>query len=353
MEVHANISRGACASLFSRSCAVGSPAAARVAGMMRFAIRRALHSAALLLLISSFSFALLSIAPGTYVDAMRVDPSISPGTALAWRSRYGLDQPFAARYLGWLRSAFRGEFGISFAYGIPVGSLVWPRMKNTLFLTTAAATGSWLIAIPLGVAAATTRNRLLQHLIRGGTSFLFAIPDLLLALALLMLAVRARLVPAALMPGGSTSNAASGRVYELAAHMVLPLVALILVSLPVLVRHVDASVRDALRAPFITAARAYGIPDHRIWTTYALRAAANPLISLFGYSIGGLLSSSLLIEVVMGWPGLGPLLLESIFSRDVHVVIGATLTSALFLITGNLVADLLLYAADPRIRLEA
>ena len=121
-----------------------------------------------------------------------------------------------------------------------------------------------------------------------------------------------------------------------------------LISLPVVVRHVDAAVRDALRSPFIQAARAHGISRHRILMAYVLPAAANPLISLLGYSIGGLLSSSLLVEVIMGWPGLGSLLLESIFSRDVHVVIGATLVSALFLITGNVMSDLLLYAADPR-----
>jgi len=106
-------------------------------------------------------------------------------------------------------------------------------------------------------------------------------------------------------------------------------------------------------APFVQAARGHGVPRRRLWMVYTLPAAANPIISLFGYSIGGLLSSSLLIEVIMGWPGLGPMLLEAIFSRDIHVVIGATLASALFLIAGNLIADLLLYAADPRIRQES
>jgi peptide/nickel transport system permease protein len=183
-------------------------------------------------------------------------------------------------------------------------------------------------------------------------SILHALPDLLVALALLLLGVRTRMFPIGGIAGTIDSGSASARIRDLAMHLVLPVIALVLISLPVLVRHVDAAVRDALRSPFIQAARGHGIPQRRILIGYAFPAAANPLISLLGYSIGGLLSSSLLVEVIMGWPGLGSLLLESIFSRDVHVVIGATLVSALFVITGNLLADVLLYAADPRLRVE-
>ena len=320
--------------------------------MIRFAVRRALHAAVLLVVISLCSFSLLELAPGNYVDAMRLDVSISPDTAAALRSRYKLDQSLPARYVSWWGSVLRGEFGISFAYGMPVGSLLWPRMKNTLLLATMAAIALWTTGILLGVVAAITSSRVIEHLVRGFMSVLHSVPDLLIALALLLLAVRTRLFPIGGMTGLMDSGSVSAHARDLAAHLALPVTALVLISLPVVVRHVDAAVRDALRSPFIQAARAHGISRHRILMAYALPAAANPLISLLGYSIGGLLSSSLLVEVIMGWPGLGSLLLESIFSRDVHVVIGATLVSALFLITGNAISDLLLYAADPRLRVE-
>jgi peptide/nickel transport system permease protein len=322
-----------------------------MAGMIRFAVRRIFHAAVLLVLISLCSFALLQLAPGDYVDAMRLDVSISPGTAAALRSRYGLDRSLPSRYFSWWRSVVRGEFGVSFAYGMPVGSLLWPRMKNTLLLAAIAAIGSWFIGILLGIATAITPSRVLEHVIRSVMSALLSTPDVLIGLALLLLAVRTGLFPIGGM-GLIDSGSTSARARDVAAHLVLPVTALVLISVPVLVRYVEAAVRDALRSPFIQAARAHGIAPWRILTGYALAAAANPLISLFGYSIGGLVSSSLLVEVIMGWPGLGSLLLESIFSRDVHVVIGATLVSALFLITGNLIADLLLYATDPRIRVE-
>ena len=107
---------------------------------------------------------------------------------------------------------------------------------------------------------------------------------------------------------------------------------------------------EALALPSIQSARAHGIPRSRILFRYALPAAANPLISLFGFSIATLLSASLLVEVVMSWPGLGPMLLEAILARDLYVVIGAVMLSSFFLVAGNLVADVLLYLSDPRIR---
>jgi peptide/nickel transport system permease protein len=123
--------------------------------------------------------------------------------------------------------------------------------------------------------------------------------------------------------------------------------------LPVLVRYVRASVADALEAPFVRAARAHGIPERRVLYRHALPAAANPLVSLFGLSLAGLLSMSLLVEVVLSWPGLGPLLLEAILARDFYLVLGLVLASALLLVGGNLLADVLLLATDPRIRAGA
>jgi peptide/nickel transport system permease protein len=123
--------------------------------------------------------------------------------------------------------------------------------------------------------------------------------------------------------------------------------------LPTLVRHVRAAVAEVLDAPFLRAAASHGIPRRTLLYRYALRAAANPLISLFGFSVGTLLSGSLLVEVVMSWPGLGPLLLEAILARDLFVVIGGVLCSTVFLVTGNFFADVLIYWADPRIRSQA
>jgi peptide/nickel transport system permease protein len=217
---------------------------------------------------------------------------------------------------------------------MPVGSLLWPRIQNTLLLTAMASLASWCVALALGLAVAVNRSSTLDNFIRLSLSLLHSIPDMLIALALLMFGVRTRISPI----GGT--------------RLALPVLSLVLVSLPVLTRHVQAAVRESMTSPFIQAARGHGIPSGRLWLGYMLPATAHALAPLFGYSIGGLLSSSLLIEVIMGWPGLGPLLLEAIFARDIYVVIGATLLSALFLVAGNLIAEVLQCALDPRLRWE-
>jgi peptide/nickel transport system permease protein len=171
---------------------------------------------------------------------------------------------------------------------------------------------------------------------------LLAIPDLLLAIVFLVLAVETGYF----LAGGMVSPGAPNRVLDVAWHLALPIAVLVLGMLPALVRHVRASMAEAIDSPFALSARAQGIPRRRLLFRHLLPAAANPLISLAGFSLGTLLSASLLIEVVMGWPGLGPLFLEAIMARDFAVVLAVVMLSASFLVVGNLLADVLLYRVD-------
>jgi peptide/nickel transport system permease protein len=315
--------------------------------------RRAAHGFLLLLGVSILSFVMVELAPGDYFAEMRLDPRVSAATVQALRVRYGLDRPLPERYLRWLASLARGELGYSFAYGQPVGSLLWPRVRNTLLLTVTATALAWLLALPLGAWWATLRRGPADAGLAGLTAVLLALPDLVVALGLLLVALRTGWFPAGGMVSlGHEQMTWSGRVRDVATHLVLPVTALVLGVLPVLLRYVRAGVADSLEAPFVRAARAHGIPERRVLLWHALPAAANPLISLFGLSLAGLLSTSLLVEVVMSWPGLGPLLLEAILARDFHLVLGPVLASTLLLLGGNLLADALLLAADPRIRTE-
>jgi peptide/nickel transport system permease protein len=182
---------------------------------------------------------------------------------------------------------------------------------------------------------------------------LLAVPDVVAALALMLVALRTGWLPLGGMVSlGHETMGPAARAADLLAHLALPALALTLGALPTLLRHVRASMEAALAEPFVRAARAHGIPERQVLLRHALPAAANPLVSLFGLSVASLLSMSLLVEVVMGWPGLGPLLLEAILARDFHLVLAAVLASTLFLLAGNLLADLLLAAVDPRIRAE-
>jgi peptide/nickel transport system permease protein len=170
-------------------------------------------------------------------------------------------------------------------------------------------------------------------------------------LGFLLLAVRTGYFPTGGMVAlGFADLGPWDKIKDALSHFLLPVTALTLVSLPVLIRHVRASLLDVLHAPYIQAARAIGISERRLLFHHALRAAANPLISLLGLSVAALLSVSLVVETVMSWPGLGPLLLEAVVARDLHLVVGAVTCSTLLLIAGSLLSDGLLYLVDPRTR---
>ena len=229
--------------------------------------------------------------------------------------------------------------------------MIWTRAANTLLLTIPAMLVTWCLALPLGVWIARHRNRWVDRVCSGVTSTLVALPDLLVALLLLLLALRTGLFPTGGMLSPDADELGFGaRLLDLGTHAFLPLCALIATTLPSVVRHVRASVIEAAEAPAVQAARGYGIARSRITSHYVLPLAANPLVSLAGLSIATLLSTSLLIEVVMSWPGLGPLLVEALLAKDVHVVLSASMLASALLVIGNLAADLTLYAVDPRIR---
>ena len=322
--------------------------------MMRYILRRLAHAFFLIIGVSVLTFLFTTLAPGNYFDEMRLNPQIAPETLAALRTQYQLDQPLPIRYASWVNSVLHGEIGFSFAYNSPVAPLLLVRARNTLLLTLTATVVAWAIALPLGVWSAERLGRLPDRVISWSTAVLLVIPDLALALGLLVLALRTGWFPAGGMASVDFKSLSSlNRIRDLARHMTLPVVALVLSTLPILVRHVRAAVADVLHAPFLLAAEGHGIPRRTLLYRYALPAAANPLVSLFGFSIGALLSGSLLIEVVMSWPGLGPFLLEAILARDIYVVIGGVLFSTIFLAAGNFLADVLLYWVDPRIRTES
>jgi peptide/nickel transport system permease protein len=319
--------------------------------MTRYILRRTAHAVLLLAGVSLLTFLFTALAPGRYFDEMKLNPQIAPETIASLRAQYAVDEPLPTRYARWLGALAHGDLGFSFAYNAPVSLLLRVRAANTLLLTSVAMLLTWGIALPLGIWSAEREGRWSDHLLTATTAALLIVPDLVIALGLLLFAVRSGWFPAGGMAAvGAESLSWAGRARDYGLHLVLPVMALALSTCPVLVRHIRAAILDVLDAPFLRAARGHVIPRGRLLYRYALRAAANPILSLFGFSLGTLLSGSLIIEVVMSWPGLGPFLLEAILARDLYVVIGGVLLSTVFLVAGNLLADLLLYSADPRIR---
>jgi peptide/nickel transport system permease protein len=207
-----------------------------------------------------------------------------------------------------------------------------------------------MIGVPIGIWSATGGG-VAGGLLNLVLSFLLAVPELLSMIVLLVFAARTGDFPV----GGMTSTdfdsmTLAQKFRDIAWHMALPVAILISGILPVIVRHVRASMAEVLGSTFALNAQALGISRRRLWFRHLLPAALNPLISLAGLSFGTLLSASLLIEVVAGWPGLGPLFVDAVMARDFALVLAVVMLASAFLITGNLLADILLYNVDPRIR---
>jgi peptide/nickel transport system permease protein len=318
---------------------------------MRYLGLRSLQSVLLLLAVSWLSFVFVELAPGNFFDEMRLNPQISSETVANLRKQYGMDRSLPIRYVRWLGSVGKGELGFSFAYNAPVAPLLWSRARNTLLLTGSATLLVWLFALPLGIVSAEKRGGWIDR--SGGLliSVLLATPEILLALGLLWLALRTHWLPVggmlSLQPG---DQGAWQQVKDRGVHLIGPALVLMLGGLPTLARHIRAAMVEALDTSYICAARAHGLPRWQVVFHHALPLALNPLLSLFALSLGSLLSASLLTEVVMSWPGLGPLLLEAILARDLYVVIGAVMFAAVFVVAGMLFGEVLLFAADPRIR---
>ncbi len=318
---------------------------------MNYIGRRLLRAILLLIGVSALCFLFTEMAPGSFFDEMRLNPQIAPETIAALSSRYGLDQPLVIRYGRWIKSALHADLGYSIAYNTPVTPLLWSRGKNTLLLTTTALLLTWMIAVPLGVWTAARRGGFLDRTVSLAGSFFVSVPELVIAVALLAIAVRWRI----LRVGGMMSADFEGfsfwaKLQDVLLHLALPVSILVLCETAVIVRHLRASVLEVLGAHYVQAARGFGISQARLLFRHVLPVAANPAVSLLGFSLAGLLSGSLMVEVICGWPGLGPLILEATLSRDLYLVIGGIMFSALFMVGGNLVADVMLLALDPRIR---
>jgi peptide/nickel transport system permease protein len=307
---------------------------------MAYLLTRLGQSVFLLIGVSLLSFAFLQLAPGNFFSEMRLNPQISEETVRNLQKQFALDKPLPVRYWRWLCSAVDGELGFSFAYNSKVAPLLLPRVKKTLLLTAVASLLAWGIAIPFGVFTASAPEGRIAQLCSFASSTLLATPELILAILVLAVAVRS---------GWTRSVALSS---SRASHLILPTLVLMLTRIPVLFQHTASAIQEALASPYIAAARSHGVGPARILFRHALPAAANPLASLLGTTLASLLSGSLVVEVVFGWPGIGPLLLEAILNRDIYVVLGAVLLSAFLLIVGMFISDVMLFIVDPRIRTE-
>jgi peptide/nickel transport system permease protein len=320
-----------------------------------YIVKRLLQAILTLFLASALSFAIIQLAPGDYLDTLKGNPQISPERLEELKQQFGLDQPPIIQYWRWLvRVITRFDFGTSFVYFRPVSSLLIERIPATLLLAIASIIITWAIAIPLGIISAVKQNTIIDKVLRVLSYLGQGFPSFITALALLFVAQST----SPLFPvGGMTSiNYAElspiGKILDIGWHMILPTIALSITSFAGLQRLTRGQLLDVLRQDYIQTARAKGLPENKVLYIHALRNAINPLITLLGFEFASLLSGAFIAEFFFNWPGLGRLILQAVQAQDLYLVMASLMMGAAMLIIGNLLADLLLKALDPRIKLE-
>jgi len=320
--------------------------------MRTYVLRRLLQLVPLLLGVSALTFLLLQLAPGDFLATMAENPQISAEALEQMRRNFGLDRPWYIQYVLYVRNIFLHlDFGQSFSYHQPVFAVLRHGLANTLLLAGAAAAVTWGLAVPLGVIAAVRQHTWVDRGLSVAAVVWLSIPEVLSGLVLLFLAARTGWLPVGGMHDiDYESMSPVGRVVDVLRHLALPALVVGLVPLASRMRQMRANLLDVLRLDFVTTARAKGLGEGAVVGRHAVRNALNPLITLFGFTLGSLLSGSFVAETIFNWPGLGTLTLEAIQRQDPYLVMGAALMASTVLVLGNLVADLLLAVADPRIR---
>jgi peptide/nickel transport system permease protein len=318
--------------------------------MTAFLLRRVLFGLLVLWLISVATFVLFFIAPHDPARAI-AGRLATPETVALVRHRLGLDQPVLVQYWHFLTRLLHGDLGYSFVSSASVSSLLTSRLPVTISLTAGAAV-IWLTSgVLVGVLSASRPRSLVD---RSATVFVLAglsMHTFLLGLLLIyVFFYRAHLAGLDWFPAGGYVPFAQDPLGWF-QHLVLPWIALALVTSAAYSRLTRGSLLDTLGEDYVRTARSKGLSERRVLFGHGLRSALTPVVTQFGIDVGTLLGGAIVTETVFGLPGLGQLAVQSVTSQDLPVIIGIVLVAALFIVVANILVDLTYAALDPRVRL--
>jgi peptide/nickel transport system permease protein len=311
-----------------------------------YLIRRMITSIIVLLGVSIVVFFLLHlIYPSPAQDIL--GPKATNAAVRAWNKANGFDRPWAMQYLSYLGNAMHGNFGYSYKENQSVAALFNERWARSAYLSGISLLLSVVVAVPLGIFQAVRRNSIGDNVMTAAAFVLYAMPVFFLALILIQLFALSLNVFNFEASQSTSVWAVMGDWHS----MTLPIATLTLISVAGFSRYMRSSAMDALAQDYIKAARAKGLPERLVLWRHLVRNACLPMLTLIGLSIPFLLAGNLITEQVFNFQGLGLLFYNSLNNVDYNVLLAYTLIGAALVIVGNLVADIALTIADPRIRL--
>jgi len=328
--------------------------------MATYLLRRVLLGVLTLLVITCFVYGLARAMPGTPLTVqLGEDPSrkLNPEDQERLRRIYGLDKPWYMGYAQWLGNVVRGDLGRSITRKQPVTSLIAERIGPTFLVSGTALVLIWLLAIPLGLYASARSGHADERTASLLLYVLYSFPTFVAALFLqVIFSVWLRGTPWELPLFGMTDLPADApwpaRWADIARHMILPVTCQTYVALAYDSRFIKANMEEVLRQDYIRTARAKGVGPWRVLVRHAFRNTLIPLVTLLGLSLPSLVGGSVIIEQIFTWPGMGRLFFESIRERDYPTIMGLTLMFSVLTLLGQLLADVLYCAVDPRVSVE-
>jgi peptide/nickel transport system permease protein len=303
--------------------------------MIKLLLRKCLQGLMMVLIVSAVTFALLGFAGGDALTQLRDNPQISEVTIERLRSVYGLDQPLPIRYFRWLSSAVTGDLGESTYFRVPVSGLVWARSVSTFLLGTAAFAIALTFAVPLSLIGVRYKSKIIAAFIDLLILLTASTPRIVLSLFALAISVRLT---------ASAVDASAAVLFWLAA---------LALSAPLVsnfVAQFHGELQRTMREDFIKLARAKGLTESAVIVRHAVRPAINPLLTIAGLSLGGVLGGSVIVESVLGRQGLGTLMVSAVRARDLPLVMGIVLFTSTAVWLANALGELLQAANDKRIR---
>jgi peptide/nickel transport system permease protein len=299
-----------------------------------------------LLLVSVIGFAILHLAPGGPLSQFALSSQMSQEDLDRIASQLGLDRPLPVQYADWILRMFKGDWGQSFRDGANVLAVIGSHLGATLELMATSTLLAMFIGCWIGVLGALKRYSLFDMLATVGAMVALSIPTFWFGLV----AIYIFSVELGWLPAGNRQTVGDGSALDLVRHLIAPVLVLALVETAIWGRFMRSSMLDVINQDYIRTARAKGLPEWQILTTHALRNALLPMITVAGLQFPTLLGGALVTETVFTWPGMGRLFLDSIEYRDYPVVMGILMFSAVMVLIGSFLADMLYAAVDPRIR---
>lgn len=321
--------------------------------MGRFLLRRALISLPILFGITLVTFGIIHLTPGGFTAVQsEMNPRISPDAVARLRQLYGLDKPWYRQYIDWAARLIRLDFGRSFVDQRPVWDKIVERLPATLLLSGLSMLVIFLAAIPLGVFSALHHGSPADKLVTVLTFVGYSTPAFWLALlCMLVFGVWLGWLPiSGLRSLDHELLSPGGKIADLLAHLILPVFITAFGGLASISRYTRANMLEVVRQDYIRTALAKGLPYVRVYFLHALKNAVLPIITILGLSLPGLIGGSFIFETIFSWPGMGRLGYEAAMSFDYPTIMGISVMGAVMTLAGNILADVLYAAVDPRIK---